>query len=289
MRKSEITSLIRESDQIDGQNIPQLEKLVEDFPFFTSAQLLLTKAYQLSEDLKFEDQLRLSAAYAGDRTKLHQLIHSIPSQAATEEVENKAQVWSGIGHEGSSSTNKDQEESPEKTPQDEEQAFLDSQIMTAAINSSIMQEVGDNDELEIPDQIGTEHEISTAENDFPQKEKSSEFDEATEHSFGDWLKHFGDQAESNDLPEEKSHIIQSISDQAKSIQEKAEFFSASKMAKLSVQESDDLMTETLAKVYEAQGKYEKAIQAYEKLQLKFPEKRVYFAGRIKAANEKLKN
>jgi tetratricopeptide (TPR) repeat protein len=41
-----------------------------------------------------------------------------------------------------------------------------------------------------------------------------------------------------------------------------------------------LMTETLAKVYLGQKKYQKAIQAYEILILKYPEKISFFADRI---------
>ena len=41
-----------------------------------------------------------------------------------------------------------------------------------------------------------------------------------------------------------------------------------------------LMTETLAKVYLEQKKYQKAIQAYEILILKYPEKISFFANRI---------
>jgi hypothetical protein len=42
-----------------------------------------------------------------------------------------------------------------------------------------------------------------------------------------------------------------------------------------------LMTETLARVYLEQKKYSKAIQAYEILILKYPEKSIFFADRIK--------
>lgn len=53
-------------------------------------------------------------------------------------------------------------------------------------------------------------------------------------------------------------------------------------------ESDDLITETLAAIYTRQKKYEKALKAYEKLSLKYPEKSIYFASQIKEI-EKLKN
>jgi hypothetical protein len=47
-------------------------------------------------------------------------------------------------------------------------------------------------------------------------------------------------------------------------------------------ENESLMTETLAKVYLEQKKYENAIKAYHILSLKYPEKSGFFADRIKA-------
>ena len=53
------------------------------------------------------------------------------------------------------------------------------------------------------------------------------------------------------------------------------------MARISVVEDFSFVTETLAKIYEKQGNYSKAINAYENLILKFPEKSAYFVDRIK--------
>jgi tetratricopeptide (TPR) repeat protein len=48
-----------------------------------------------------------------------------------------------------------------------------------------------------------------------------------------------------------------------------------------IPDTSHLMTETLARVYLEQKKYQKAIQAYEILILKYPEKSVFFADRIR--------
>ena len=53
------------------------------------------------------------------------------------------------------------------------------------------------------------------------------------------------------------------------------------MAKSSVADVSDIVSETLAKIYLGQNNFSKAIQTYEKLMLKYPEKSVYFAALIK--------
>jgi len=48
----------------------------------------------------------------------------------------------------------------------------------------------------------------------------------------------------------------------------------------STAENNDMITETLANLYFEQKNYEKALEAYKILSLKYPEKNIYFASRI---------
>ena len=57
----------------------------------------------------------------------------------------------------------------------------------------------------------------------------------------------------------------------------------------SVADSEDLMTETLANIHIKQERYEKAIEIFERLSLKYPEKSVYFARRIKEMEDLINN
>lgn len=58
-------------------------------------------------------------------------------------------------------------------------------------------------------------------------------------------------------------------------------------AKKSAEDHNDLVSETLAAIYIEQMLYQKAIDTYEKLSLKFPEKSRYFANLIKSLEKKI--
>ena len=65
---------------------------------------------------------------------------------------------------------------------------------------------------------------------------------------------------------------------------KNKFFSPSETAKSSIIENDELVTETLARVYLEQEYFEKAIESYKKLSLKYPKKSSFFADQINLIN-----
>ncbi len=58
-------------------------------------------------------------------------------------------------------------------------------------------------------------------------------------------------------------------------------------ARKSSEDANDIVTETLAKIYVEQMLYAKAVDTYKKLRLKFPEKSTYFADRISELEKKV--
>lgn len=68
---------------------------------------------------------------------------------------------------------------------------------------------------------------------------------------------------------------------------KTEFYSPSRKAKESLDEEAVPVSETLAKIFAAQGNYPKAIHVYHQLMLSFPEKKSFFAVQIEALKKKI--
>ncbi len=65
-------------------------------------------------------------------------------------------------------------------------------------------------------------------------------------------------------------------------------FAPTDLAEKAMEVTNDIVTETFANLLFSQGNLDKAIQAFEKLILKYPEKSIYFAARIEEI-KKLKN
>lgn len=120
------------------------------------------------------------------------------------------------------------------------------------------------------------------------------------HDFAGWLKAMhtqqgvpkvsGDKKQDKQQEHKQSIIDKFIKDEpkiGKPVSDKT-FFKATSFARESLIEDETIVTETLARIYWAQGNLSKAVRAYEVLGLKYPEKSSYFASLIKEIKSKSK-
>lgn len=70
---------------------------------------------------------------------------------------------------------------------------------------------------------------------------------------------------------------------------KATFFTPQQAGKRSLEDTSDLVTETLAGIYAKQGNLAKARDAYRRLALKYPEKSAYFAALSQKLEDRTSN
>ena len=114
-----------------------------------------------------------------------------------------------------------------------------------------------------------------------------EFDETEEHSFSEWLSLTKlKKINRTEVKKEETDLIDRFIKTQPTIKtEKNKFFSPTETAKTSLIENNELVTETLARVYLEQEHFDKAIQAYKKLSLKYPKKSSFFANQIKLIND----
>lgn len=142
--------------------------------------------------------------------------------------------------------------------------------------------------------------LKFAEEDQPEKEVQEETEEKRFKTFTSWMSTFVEDKNQDSTSKKQLEIPQKEEGNPKIEKEKEknkeisvvekrknEFFSPLQKARESLDETRLPVSETLAKVYAAQGNYPKAIVAYEKLSLKFPEKKSFFALQIETLKRKL--
>lgn len=252
MEQARLNELLVDPNRIAHEDIAPLQALVDKHPYFRSARLLLLKGLHQEGSVYFDDAARTCAAHVPDRHVIYQLTvqKSLQEKVREVEAEMNAEIEGLV------------EEVPQDPSKQQDLEQLERLIVSEALESTFTLD------------------------DIASKEDVIEDVEAVpaERSFLEWIT--GEGEEPTPEPPSKTDIIDSFLTQAPIEEKKTPFFSATDMGKLSLVEDMSFVTETLAKIYEQQGHFEKAIKAYEHLGLKEPQKSTYFAARLKKLEEK---
>jgi hypothetical protein len=292
VNKAHFIHLIEHPEQATAGEEASLREITRTYPYFQTARVLLTKCLHNQNSYLFEKELKTTALYAGNRKKLYDYIHAAQEApvliAAEAEPEPTAQVIHEVIEE--------------KVP---DVIILESvEITEIAEPVETLPPVNEIEAAVKVEQTDTTEDIDKPATVVP--------DVASPHSFDEWLQLLSNQSLA-EVPNTESIVTPPVVEEAKQEETavlntplpnknqafdidgiisrfitespsisrpKAEFFNPANMAKLSVEEHEDLVTETLARINLKQGNYKKAIRMYEKLCLKFPEKMPYFVDLI---------
>ena len=270
-------------------DLEQVSDLCRNYPMFNLAHMLKVRIREALGQEKDPD-LKVAAIYAGDRRKLFQMVTEVskpevfeeepvdeepegirfsdePHQEADVIIEQHAPY---AGPERSDDLLElDEEETEDSFMLDPEAEEISSE--TEEISSETLIEALAKDEVEMEDPEMVDEETPAIDMVEPKSEPEP-----------------GPGPELEPEPEMRSNerlILNFINEEPGPIRADKKMGVREDASLSSIREHDGFITDTLAKIYVKQGLFAKAIYAYEKLSLKYPEKSAYFAAQI----EKIRN
>ena len=345
MNRNDFLRMVENSGPVDRQMIGEVSDLINIFPYFQSAYLLLLKGLQNTGDVKFENQLRVSAVHIADREVLYYLLKKEPSVDVEHELNPKQPVTLEINPEESQpvviETAKNSEditlnvengvnsklpEPSETRPEESQQVVIEtaknSEDLINEIEKSsddgekenqaenVQQDAGhsilissetDNEESSsmvfvIDEESGSVEEkviymdpgfFGPEHNDLLELDVENKAPAPAEDS---GPKEQPDYSAISSQKQRQADLIDKFilnNPRIEPVKEKSDA-PVEDISRPFVEEKGAFLTETLARIYIKQGYYSKAINVYEKLCLKFPEKCSYFAAQIEKVNELIK-
>lgn len=274
MNVNDYTSLLNKPDTITEQETLDLSLLLDRFPYLQSARALQLKGLYNHNSFKYNFALKVTAAHTTDRAALFEFITATSFNSFQKVLLTKSELdIMNINVVDS------------EVIEGEKQLQLKEQSIEQSILTSIAVATSSNVEAE---EVIEKLQIGEPL-DFTPNEK---------HSFQEWLQlskinpiDRDDEPVEENVPEEYSE--EELEEKKKKASLIDRFIKTSPKISpvkngaapiiqidINKDEHSYLMTETLAKVYLEQKKYQKAIQAYDILILKYPEKSSFFADRI---------
>jgi len=267
MDGKQLIGYMKMPERLKGDTVKEVEQLVADYPYFAIGQALLAVAYQNAGNDCYESQLRRAAAITPNRDKLrlftliarHRWESEPETQALPDEMPPTDNVFSSM-------------QSIE--PKEEQRSGI------------IREKVFIIPEIDLS---GSHEELSAEMALLEEKRKSLDELKAI---IAKRLKELEAEKQRKEKEPEKPKklsrkelIDKFILENPSISRPKAEFYNPISVAQNSIIDQENIVSETLAKIYEKQGYFEKAMSIYEKLGLKYPEKSRYFAAQIERLRE----
>lgn len=273
MNVTDYTYLINKPDAINEKQTESLGNVLAEYPYFQSARALRLKGLYNQNSFKYNYALKVTAAHTTDRTVLFDFITSDTFTAIQKGYYDK-KVLELLDIKVIDS---ELIVSEEKT---EPKGALETSILTSIKEASVS-EISDNTKL-------AEEKLDIG--------KPLDFSKNEKHSFQEWLQLSRTQPIVRESDQKSPIELVPIDENKKKKLELIDKFieanpkispikhntntTSHATFDLNAADNSSLMTETLARVYLEQKKYQKAIQAYEILILKYPEKSSFFADHI---------
>jgi len=306
MKQQDLTYLLQNPEAVTPSQTAALAQSIKSYPYFQALHALYLKGLKQKESYKYNNALKVTAAHTTDRSILFDYITSASfnQNEISEQIKQNSQSIKAIEVNGIDdiSVHKSVEiDDALKAHIKATEGVLDPQlfeIKPVIINENIEKEVFSNKNpiLEVDvDNITPAEKLNIG--------KPLDFDKTESHSFEEWLKitsfkpiqrdeqdinkeNITDKKEGEVAPlTSKLNILDKFISENPKIKPITGLTPKPKLVDNSEDESDSLMTETLARIYLEQKNYDKAIQAYKILSLKYPEKSSFFAHQIKAVEE----
>ena len=277
MTKQEYTALIRDYDPNNEDQRKQFEIITYRFPYFQSAYAHYLKSLKSQKQYNFQLILRKTAILSPERNALMQWLN-------TEEKEqnNLTKTSSSPIEKTSNKITEPKEVIAKETIPTKE---VQKKKITVSPKKKAKKEPTED---KAKDQIDLQNQPIAKQKKIPEEQPSKE---KLAMSFADWII-YSAKNKNKEIPpnlDEKITLIDTFLKNQPKIppvkqdQPKVDLSSNNEFNK------EELMTETLAKVYLQQKKYNKALYAYKILSLKYPEKNSFFADQLKKIKKLQKN
>ena len=314
MQANEFINYIKNPNSLEKESVKELQKLVNDFPYFQSAHLLLSLASKKWDASVYQKSLKKTAIVVTNRSHLFNLIQQFEiSNTVIEDSDHQKLVVEEVLEpidstkelnilkatelliENSDSEISETEIQQKSKPNAED--VLENEIAKQVVGAIVEKQMFNLSDTQLLFKQNKEPETFTdwlrlIQKSNKQLSAENILDTNTENNTD-----IKTRLEKGKIITQESalnkklknlalidKIIENSPGQIK-IKDDQKFYSPEHNAKESLLENEHLVSETLAKIYALQGSVNKAVRAYEILSLKFPQKSAYFASLI----QKLKN